>query len=449
MSLSTGQILENRYQIDALLGQGGMGAVYRATDLRFNALVAIKENRLVSAESQKQFTREAGLLYRLRHPNLPRVIDHFSIPYQGQYLVMDYVQGDDLRQIIAHHGAVPEAQALGWIGQVLDALEYLHSEQIIHRDVKPANVKITPQGAVFLVDFGLAKVYDPLQQTTMGARGVTPGYAPPEQYGQGRTDARSDVYSSAATLYALVTGQTPPDALESMIRQEELRPPRQINAHISQHIEDAILKAMKRDPDARFQTVAGLRAALLEPPTHLMGAEVEKVQPHKMPAREPGPAAAQETPAPPAPAKQARAAPKPKRPEHTATPGLPAVVAAPGRINRRRVVILGLLAAFLGAFGAILGGEVIGHLAVVFIVLGLIIHHARRISQNHPHQYQMEVLSLWLGVVLGYLVFAGSDRQLNVGSLLLGTAVMFWLPTAIVGAVTLRLARRRAEKKAA
>ena len=200
MPLQTGQVLEQRYRIEALLGQGGMGAVYRAIDLKFNTPVALKENLTVTPDSQRQFTREAGLLHQLRHPNLPRVTDHFTIAGQGQYLVMDYVEGEDLKGLLRRQGPLPEPRALNWICQVLDALEYLHSRQVIHRDVKPANVKITPQGQVFLVDFGLAKVYDPGQETTIGARGATPGYAPPEQYGQGRTDARSDVYSAGATL---------------------------------------------------------------------------------------------------------------------------------------------------------------------------------------------------------------------------------------------------------
>jgi hypothetical protein len=116
-------------------------------------------------------------------------------------------------------------------------------------------------------------------------------------------------------------------------------------------------------------------------------------------------------------------------------------------VNRRRVIIFGLVAAILGSVGALIGGEVIGHIAVAFVVLGLLVHHARRFSHHHRHQYQMEILSLWLGVMLGYLVLAGSDR-VDAGSLLLGTAVMFWLPSVIVGSVVLRLARRRAGRTA-
>ncbi len=290
MPLNSGQVLEQRYRIEAHLGRGGMGAVYRATDLKFDAAVAIKENQAVTPDSQKQFAREAGLLYRLHHANLPRVIDHFSIPGQGQYLVMDYVEGEDLRQIIARRGALPEAQALDLIGQVLDALEFLHSQGIIHRDVKPANVKITPNGQVYLVDFGLAKVYDPEQKTTLGARGITPGYAPPEQYGTGRTDARADVYSAGATLYALLTGQAPADALECLTGQAQLVPPRQRNADLSPEVEAMVLRAMQSLTADRFQTAAEFRTALLRVPA--LGALSRQPEPlPAAPAPSPEPAA--------------------------------------------------------------------------------------------------------------------------------------------------------------
>ena len=266
MPLSSGHVLNNRYRVERLLSQGGMGAVYYATDLTFSTPVAIKENLEVSPDAQKQFAREAGLLHQLRHPNLPRVTDYFSIPGQGQYLVMDYVEGDDLDQILARQGPIPEAQAVAWIGQVLDALDYLHCQNVIHRDVKPANVKITPRGQVFLVDFGLAKVYDPALKTTTGARGVTPGYAPPEQYGTARTDARSDLYSVGATLYALLTGQQPSDALELVTGQAYLVPPSRLNPAISRHAEAVILRAMQTRPTDRFQAAAEFRAALAGQP---------------------------------------------------------------------------------------------------------------------------------------------------------------------------------------
>ena len=286
MPLQTGQILERRYRIETLLGQGGMGAVYQAIDLKFNAPVALKENLAVTPDSQRQFTREAGLLHQLRHPNLPRVTDHFSIPGQGQYLVMDHVAGEDLKCLVAHQGPLAEAQALELICQVLDALAYLHSRQVIHRDVKPANVKITPQGEVFLVDFGLAKVYDPGQETTIGARGATPGYAPPEQYGQGRTDARSDVYSAGAMLYTLLTGRVPPDALDMVIRRGKLPSLPQLAPHVSTHVVAAVECAMQTVPEDRFQTASDFRAALQEPPTRVL----RRRKPAPAPSPTPAPA---------------------------------------------------------------------------------------------------------------------------------------------------------------
>jgi Tol biopolymer transport system component len=288
MPLQTGQVLEQRYRIEALLGQGGMGAVYRAIDLKFNTPVALKENLTITPDSQRQFTREAGLLHQLRHPNLPRVTDHFSISGQGQYLVMDYVDGEDLKGLLARQGPLPEHQALNWICQVLDALEYLHSRQVIHRDVKPANVKITPQGDVFLVDFGLAKVYDPGQETTIGARGATPGYAPPEQYGQGRTDARTDVYSAGATLYSLLTGLVPPDALELVLSRGQVPSVRQSAPAVSAHVDAAVRLAMQTVPEDRFQMAREFREALHEPPTRVLPRRGERpVREEPVPAAEP------------------------------------------------------------------------------------------------------------------------------------------------------------------
>jgi formylglycine-generating enzyme required for sulfatase activity/predicted Ser/Thr protein kinase len=266
MPLSIGWVLRGRYRIDALLGEGGMGAVYRGIDLTTTTPVAIKENRTVAPDYQKQFAREARLLHHLRHPSLPRVTDYFSIPGQGQYLVMEYVEGQDLNQVLAQRGPVPQAQALGWIGQVLDALTYLHRQDppIIHRDVKPANVRISPGGRAFLVDFGLAKLYDPARRTTRGALGVTAGFSPLEQYGESRTDARTDVYAAGATLYALLTGQMPPAAPDLASGAAQLVAPRHLNPRVSPPVEAAIVRAMKMRAADRFQSIAEFRAALPE-----------------------------------------------------------------------------------------------------------------------------------------------------------------------------------------
>ena len=416
-----------------------MGAVYRATDLRFNAIVAIKENRMVTTESQKQFAREAGLLYRLRHPHLPRVIDHFFIPHQGQYLVMDYVGGEDLKQVLSRRGPVPQSQALGWMAQVLDALEYLHGENIIHRDVKPANVKITPHGTVFLVDFGLAKVFDPQQHTTLGARGVTPGYAPPEQYGEGRTDVRSDVYSAAATLYSLLTGETPPDALAYMIRRVQFPRPREIVPQISPHVEAAILRAMKPAPEDRFQTVHGLREALLEPQAPPPEAVVSPAPSAEAPAREPA-----SVPPPAAQSQVPKGVVQPRSIEPgIADSAIPTLVPESPAISWKRVIILALLAGVLNAVSGLVGIDPMGFIVVGFVVLGLLAYHASRAPMGNQRQYQVEIIPIWLCVAIAYLVVSEDD----LSAVLLGTSVLFWLPTALLGVIVFWLVRRRASRK--
>jgi serine/threonine protein kinase len=259
MPLAATQVLNNRYRIVALLGQGGFGAVYRAWDLNLKRPCAVKENLDTSAEAQRQFEREAELLANLSHPNLPRVLDSFLLPSLGQYLVMDFVDGEDLQALLDRLGPLPEAEVLPWIAQVCDALTYLHTQTppVIHRDIKPANIKVTPQGRVMLVDFGIAKVYDPHLKTTMGARAVTPGFSPPEQYGQGRTDGRTDIYALGATLYTLLSGPEPPESVQRMVGSP-LPPLRSISSMTA----DAINKAMAIDPSKRFQTAVDFSRAI-------------------------------------------------------------------------------------------------------------------------------------------------------------------------------------------
>ncbi len=270
MSLSQGQVINNRYRIVKLLGQGGFGAVYRAWDVTLDRPCAVKESFELSPEGQRQFLREARILARLSHANLPRVTDYFTLPGLGQFLVMDYVEGQDLEELRAQAGGrLSEKLVLPWMAQVCEALEYLHSQQpaVIHRDIKPANIKITPpdknnpQGRAMLVDFGVAKVYDPAMRTTMGARAVTPGFSPHEQYGQGTTDARSDIYALGATLYSLLTGQDPPESVQRVVK-DPLAPPRRLASAISPAVEAVILKAMTMDPGRRFQSAAEFSARI-------------------------------------------------------------------------------------------------------------------------------------------------------------------------------------------
>ena len=262
-ALSRGMVLEGRYRIENELGRGGFGAVYHAWDTRLSKAVAVKENLDASAETQRQFAREATVLANLSHPNLPRVIDHFAVPEQGQYLVMDFVEGEDLFSLLERQAVISIKQAIEWMIQVTDALEYLHSQEppVLHRDIKPSNIRITPKGKAMLVDFGLVKVSDPRLITTTGARAVTPGYAPPEQYGVGKTDTRTDFYALGATLYRLVTATEPLESVQR-ISGDRLTPPYQINPRISPQLSKVIERAMALVPGQRYQTAEELKGAL-------------------------------------------------------------------------------------------------------------------------------------------------------------------------------------------
>ena len=265
MPLKAGQRLQGRYLIQAVIAQGGFATVYRAYDQVLTQLCAIKESQQHSAEADAQFEQEALMLARLRHPNLPRVIDHFRLLNQGQYLVMDFVAGQSLAQLLQQRGQpLAEAEAIELISQVADALHYLHSQEppIIHRDVKPQNIIVTPAGQVMLVDFGISKFYRPDLPTVTAAQAYTPGYAAPEQYGYAPSDARSDIYGLGATLYTLLTDQRPPDALQRLLDHTPVTPPRQLNSTISATTEAAILHALTLAAAKRLPTVAAFQQAL-------------------------------------------------------------------------------------------------------------------------------------------------------------------------------------------
>lgn len=266
MTLDKDTLLHNRYRIVEILGQGGMGSVYRAVDENLGVVVAIKENLFTTDEYARQFRLEAVILANLRHPNLPRVSDHFVLGDMGQYLVMDYIEGEDLRSRMERLGMLSEEDAVHIGAAICDALAYLHSRKppILHRDIKPGNVKITPDGHIFLVDFGLAKVYQSASQaTTTGARAMTPGYSPPEQYGTARTDPRTDIYSLGATLYAALSGIIPEDGLARAMDNAQLTPLRKRNSKVSRRFAAAIEKAMAVDPSDRFQVAEDFKTALL------------------------------------------------------------------------------------------------------------------------------------------------------------------------------------------
>jgi eukaryotic-like serine/threonine-protein kinase len=265
MTLERGALLHKRYRIVEIMGQGGMGSVYRAVDENLGVDVAVKENLFTTDEYARQFRLEAVILANLRHPNLTRVTDHFVIGDQGQYLVMDYIEGEDLRQRMERVGNITEDDAILLGAAICDALTYLHTRKppILHRDIKPGNVKITPDGHIFLVDFGLAKVLHGSQATTTGARAMTPGYSPPEQYGTARTDPRTDIYSLGATIYAALTGIIPEDGLARAMDNTQLTPLRKRNNKVSRRLAASIEKAMGIDPADRFQNAEEFKRSLL------------------------------------------------------------------------------------------------------------------------------------------------------------------------------------------
>jgi serine/threonine protein kinase len=266
MNLERGSLLNKRYRIVEILGQGGMGSIYRAVDENLGVDVAVKENLFTTDEYARQFRREAVILANLRHSNLPRVTDHFVINGQGQYLVMDFIEGEDLRERMDRDGLLSDEETVILGIAICDALDYLHSRKpkVVHRDIKPGNVKVSPSGHITLVDFGLAKVLQGSQMTSTGARAMTPGYSPPEQYGTARTDHRTDIYSLGATLYVALTGVLPEDALMRAMGQAELTPIRKHNPKVSRRLSGVVEKALELRPEDRYQNAQEFKAALLK-----------------------------------------------------------------------------------------------------------------------------------------------------------------------------------------
>ncbi len=276
----SGTILRERYQLTKIVGQGGMGNVYRAEDLRLpGRLCAIKEvppdpqaTSTIRTQSHQQFLKEASILARLDHPNLPKVSDFFT--EEGHdYLVMDFVPGKDLQQILraSHENGrfLEEPAVMSWAEQIIDAIAYLHRQDppVLHRDIKPSNIKLTPDNRIKLVDFGLVKQLAPDDSrtiTVVQGRG-TVLYTPLEQYGGegSHTDVRTDIYALGATLYHLLTDFPPPDAKARFLNPRVLRDPRAINDNVSRPVAKAILWAMEMHPDNRPDSVDEFWQALL------------------------------------------------------------------------------------------------------------------------------------------------------------------------------------------
>ncbi len=259
--LDIGSIIDGKYKVLNVVGKGGMSVVYQVVNERANKIWAIKEVRKDGVSDfevvRQNLVAETDMLKKLNHPNLPNIVD--VIDMEGTFLiVMDYVEGRPLSDILKINGAQPEKDVIEWAKQLCDVLGYLHSRRppIIYRDMKPSNVMLKPDGSVILIDFGTAREFKTAgiaDTTCLGTR----GYAAPEQFGgQGQTDARTDIYCLGATMYHLVTGHNP------ALPPYEMYPIRQWNPTLSSGLEEIILKCTQLNPNDRYQNCAELMYAL-------------------------------------------------------------------------------------------------------------------------------------------------------------------------------------------
>jgi serine/threonine protein kinase len=264
-------ILQSRYRIVRELGRGGMGAVYEAIDSRLGHTVALKQSLSDSAQVWKQFEGEARLLAHLNHPVLPRVSDYFTEDGRA-FFVMQFVEGNDLATLMAQQpGPLPRNAVVAWADQLLDAIIYLHTHdrQIVHRDIKPHNLKVTPTGKIALLDFGLAKAQRRGEDETCGQSiyGYSPRYAPLEQIHDSGTGPQSDIYALGATLYHLLTGVKPVDAVSRASALVNLQPnpltlAHEINAAVGLELSMILSKAMAPYPEQRYRAATEFREAL-------------------------------------------------------------------------------------------------------------------------------------------------------------------------------------------
>jgi serine/threonine protein kinase len=266
LPLEPGTTIGGHYTTGTLINSGGFGSVYRGIDgSTGNRPCAIKETYDVSPAARRQALMEAGILFTVRSKHLPQVYDAFEA--NGRfYLVMQLIEGRNLLQALRDwRRPFNEQEVLTLLLPVMHMLEELHSRNppILHRDIKPGNIILTPNQTAVLVDFGLTKLYDPTSNTQTVAKAVSEGFSPLEQY-TGRTSPQSDIYAMAATMYFLLTGKAPPPAVSRSLR-EELLPPRRLNPSLSPHIERALLKALAVHPDQRYQSMREFTRALQSP----------------------------------------------------------------------------------------------------------------------------------------------------------------------------------------
>jgi serine/threonine protein kinase len=266
LPLNPGISIGGHYIIGALISRGGFGAVYRGIDTGGgNWACAIKETYDVTPAARRQALMEAAILFTIRSRHLPQVFDAFEA--NGRfYLVMQFIEGQTLLQLVKQRGApCSEQEVLPWLLPVMYVLQELHSRNpaVMHRDIKPGNIILTPDHTAVLVDFGLTKLYDPDSDTQTMVRAVSEGFSPVEQY-IGKTSPQSDIYALAATIYFLLTLRTPPTAISRSVR-DELIAPRALNPALSPNIERVLLKALSMDTDQRYRSMDEFAQALQNP----------------------------------------------------------------------------------------------------------------------------------------------------------------------------------------
>lgn len=259
MSLLPGELLQKRYRIVHLLRAGAYGAVYRAWDIRRERDVAIKEYLDTSSEIRRLFRAEAHRLTDLKHPQLPAVLDSFSLEETGQYLVSEYIDGVDLQSLLDQYGPLPADLVASWLKEIAAPLTYLHQKKQLHLNLKPANIRLTPDGRLFLVDTGLPG---------LGVSPGVPGFASPEQQRQAAVSSASDIYSLGALLYTLLAGRPPPDALRRESGLADLTPAHELNPDIPLHLSVIANRAMDLRPDVRHESVDQFAQLLDDPKAH-------------------------------------------------------------------------------------------------------------------------------------------------------------------------------------
>ncbi|MBE3557669.1 MAG: serine/threonine protein kinase [Ktedonobacteraceae bacterium] len=278
-ALTPGTVIGGHYIIGQLINSGGFGAVYRGVDTsEGNRPCAIKETYDVTPAARRQALMEASVLFTVRNQHLPEVYD--ALEDNGRfYLIMQMIEGENLLQILRSRiagvplgeqepfqrgdGPCSLQEVLAWLLPIMDVLQDLHNRNILHRDIKPGNIILTPDQTTVLVDFGLTRLYDPSKETGKLARAVTEGYSPPEQY-LSKTMPQSDIYSMAATIYLLLTNRLPPSALQRTVN-DTLIPPRHLNPSLPPAIERALVKALAVQPEQRYQSIREFADALRDP----------------------------------------------------------------------------------------------------------------------------------------------------------------------------------------